>query len=101
MQAEEAIEVERGSLHAARARDGDVRAGVVVCLLTVGNDDVQPVYGPALEDGHNDLLSFRRRRVGHTNEYVRKKSAADEREATGLEEGSAVHGGLLELVASC
>src|SRR5260221_9128129 len=93
MQAEEAIEVERGSFHAARARDGDVRAGVVIRLLTVGNDDVQPVYGPALEDGHDDLLSFRSRRMGHTNEYVRKKSAADEREATGLEEGSAVHGG--------
>src|SRR5258708_39085922 len=92
MQAEEGIEVERGSVRATRARGGDVWARVVVRLLTVGNDDLQPVHGPTLEDGHDNLLSFRRRRAGHANEDVRKKSAADEREGTGFEEGSAVHG---------
>jgi hypothetical protein len=86
MQAEEAVEVERGAIFRARARPrhGDRRTGVVVDLLAVRDEHVQAVDGAALEDGDENPprgSGGKRARARHANEDVGQEASGDEREA--------------------
>src|ERR1051326_954564 len=87
MRAEEAVEIDD-----VVARDGDRRTRVVVRLLRVRHDHVQAIDRAALKNRDERFLSLRRRGGGHAHENVGQKSACDEREAGGFEEGSSIHG---------
>src|SRR5437016_12748009 len=85
MQAEEAVEIDHSlALH----RDGGTQR--IVIFVAVGDDDVEAVGCPALEDGNEDFLALRRfgrvqsalepqgsaARAGHCERGIAEKYAA-------------------------
>ena len=82
MQPEESIEIDRGVFAAVRPRDGDGRAQIVIRLLAVRHDNVQPVRGAALEDRHQYLFPrrWRVRGIQRPLQPQRRRAHADHRQ---------------------
>src|SRR5258706_808981 len=89
MQSKESVEIDRTAL-GARTRHRNRRPRRVIRLLTIRDDDIQPVHRAALKDCHQRLAPLRRRSAGHLHEHIRKEAAADESKARGFEEDASV-----------